>query len=440
MKRLVTAGLVALALPGGASAHANLSKAEPGVGKRLSREPANVRLHFDQAVAPVGASIELHAKKALRRTGAAKRENGGMILRLPVGRLRAGGYTVRWRALSSDGHVISGVYTFGVKAPAPPQTAAFGARGPGPLDDALRWAYFAALALVLGGLAFRLLVLRGPLPHALERRFFAIAGIGLVAAVELGIVAFVVRGYGILNLPFGAFLYSDLSPLAYETRQGHAFVAMTLGYAGIGTLLFLAWLTDRSQLLWPALVLGVALAGGFSLSGHQAVMPGSTWLSEVADWLHLTAALLWLGGLVQLALAVWPAAPELGREAFLRFSRLAVVLVAGLVGGGAYLAILRLPELDDLWTEGYGQVLLVKLGLAGLALSWGGAHHFFVAPALERGTGGRAVAHLPRSLIGESAAGMAVLLVTAMLVNTDPPAKSITAGEQTRPAATARVP
>jgi copper transport protein len=439
VRRILVGVLLALAIPANASGHANLSKVDPGVGKRLRAEPANVRLYFDQAVTPVGASIKVHGPRGLVRSGKAKLERGGTVLRLPVGRLPRGGYTVRWRALSDDAHVISGVYTFGVKAAAPPQAAAFGASGPGPIDDALRWAYFGALALVLGGLAFRLLVLHGPAPPAFERRFFAIAGIGVVAAIEIGIVAFIVRGYGVLNLPFGDFLYSDLSPLAYDTRQGQAFVAMTLGYAGVATLLLLAWLTDRRRLLWPALVVGLALAAGFSLSGHQSVGE-SSWLSELVDWIHLTAALLWLGGLVQLALVVWPTAPELGREAFLRFSRLAVVLVAGLVAGGAYLAILRLPELDDLWTQGYGQVLLVKLGLAGLALSWGGVHHFFVAPALERGTGGRAVAQLPRSLVGESAAGMAVLLVTAMLVNSDPPSKSITAGEQAHPVVTARVP
>ena len=61
----------------------------------------------------------------------------------------------------------------------------------------------------------------------------------------------------------------------------------------------------------------------------------------------------------------------------------------------------------------------MKLGLVSLALLWGAAHHFVVRPALERGA--PLFAGLPRSLIGESAVGMAILLVAAVLVESNPP-------------------
>jgi putative copper export protein len=201
---------------------------------------------------------------------------------------------------------------------------------------------------------------------------------------------------------------------------------MTLGYALVSAFVFLAWLTDRRVLLWPALVLGLGFASGLSLSGHDAVDPGSTWRSTLADWLHLSAAALWVGGLVQLAFVVWPLAPELRRQAFLRFSRLASVLIAVLLGAGVYLSIVRLPALSDLWTQGYGRVLLVKLSLVGLALTWGAVHHFVARPALERGSGGPILARLPRSLAGESAVAMAILLVAAVLVDSKPPSRPAT--------------
>src|SRR5207237_2771127 len=109
------------------------------------------------------------------------------------------------------------------------------------------------------------------------------------------------------------------------------------------------------------------------------------------------------------------------RVAFLRFSKLATVLIAVLLSAGIYLSVLRLPRLSDLWTAGYGQVLLVKLGLVSVALLWGAAHHFVVRPALERGA--PLFAGLPRSLIGESAGGMAILLAAAILVESKPPAR-----------------
>jgi putative copper export protein len=70
-------------------------------------------------------------------------------------------------------------------------------------------------------------------------------------------------------------------------------------------------------------------------------------------------------------------------------------------------------------------VLLVKLALVSLALLWGAVHHFVVRPALERGAA--PFAGLPRSLIGESAVGVAILLVAAILVESRPPPQPVRA-------------
>ena len=69
-------------------------------------------------------------------------------------------------------------------------------------------------------------------------------------------------------------------------------------------------------------------------------------------------------------------------------------------------------------------MLLIKSALVVLALSWGALHHFVVGPALERGRGigSRAVG---RSLLGESAVAIAILLVVAVLVDANPPAKPV---------------
>jgi copper transport protein len=99
------------------------------------------------------------------------------------------------------------------------------------------------------------------------------------------------------------------------------------------------------------------------------------------------------------------------------------VLVALLLGAGVYLSVIRLPRVSDLWTTGYGHVLLVKLSLVAVALLWGAVHHFVARPRLERGPSPTLMARLPRSLLGESAVGMAVLLAAAVLVNSKPPVR-----------------
>src|SRR5262249_28345646 len=157
---------------------------------------------------------------------------------------------------------------------------------------------------------FRLLVLPRAVPPRLERRFFVLSGIGVVAVLEVGILAFLLRAEDALQLPFGKLLYGDLTPIATGTLIGQAFIAMTLGYALVSAFLFLAWLTERLVFLWPAFLLGLGFASGLSLSGHSAADAGSSWVSKLADWGHLSAASLWVGGLAMLALAVWPLAPD----------------------------------------------------------------------------------------------------------------------------------
>jgi putative copper export protein len=117
---------------------------------------------------------------------------------------------------------------------------------------------------------------------------------------------------------------------------------------------------------------------------------------------------------------VWPLAPELRRAAFLRFSRLAPVLISLLLVAGVYLSVLRLPHVSDLWSASYGRVLLIKLSLVCVALLWGAVHHFVARPLVERGDG-RVTGKLRRSLLGEASVGMAVLLLAAILVDSKPP-------------------
>ena len=412
------AAVAALALPGAAGAHATLKGSTPGFGERLQSAPAAVVLRFDQGVKGQASSIEVRSARGRLVSGTARRAGDVRVLTVPLRSLARGGYTVRWRALSGDGHVIAGVFTFGVRAAAPAPDQAFGAAGPDAADHAVRWAYFVSLALLLGGMGFRLAVVGSRAGAALERRFYAVVGIGAVATLETGILAFLLKAEDALQLPFGRLLYGDLSPMANGTRFGAAFIVMTLGFALVSALIFLAWLSDRPVLLWPAFLLGLGFASGLSLSGHAG---SGSWPSQLADWVHLCAACLWLGGLVQLVLVVWPAAPGLRREAFLRFSRVATVLVALLVAAGVYLSVVRLPAVDDLWTTGYGRVLLFKLALVGVALLWGAFHHFVVRPALEGPGSDGVLSRLPRSLAGESAVGMAVLLVAAVLVDSKPP-------------------
>jgi copper transport protein len=410
---------VVLVAPASARAHVTLVASEPVTQSRVDTAPTEVRLRFNQPVEIASNAIRVLGPNGRLLSGTARTEADAYEVVAPVSGLVHGqAYTVRWRVIGEDGHAPAGVFTFGVGVGAPPPTDAVGASGTTWRDDVARWALFGALALLVGPLVVRLLVLRGTsVPPVLERRFHLVGVVAAFLVIDVGIVAFVLRASNALQLPIADLLYGDLQPFAEKTRFGLAFLAMTLGFGIVAALLLVGWVFDRLQLRLPALVLSLALVSGLSLSGHQATEPNATPLSELADWLHLVAASVWVGGLAMLALFVWPLAPALRRRAFLGFARLAVGLVAVMVLAGAYLAFQRLPEPSDLWETLYGRLLLMKLAIVALALAWGAVHHFVVRPRLEAGE----EPDVHPSLVGEVIVAFSILLAAAILTNVAPP-------------------
>lgn len=412
--------LAALALPATALAHVTLESASPATQSSVESAPTEIRLTFNEPVAITTRAIQVFAPGGALLSGASRGIEEGRVVVAPVSKLKAGSaYTVRWRVAGRDGHSPAGVYTFGVGVSAPPPTEAVGAGGTTWKDSLARWLLFIALALLIGPLAMRLLILGGPLPDRLEQLFHIVAVVAALAAINAGIAAFVVRASNALQLSFSDLVYGDLQPFAEKTRFGVAFLVMTVGLGVVAALLMVAWAFDRSGPRWWALGLSIALASGLSLSGHQATESNASRVSELADWVHLVGACIWVGGLVTLAFLVWPTAPELRRRAFLGFSRLAVVVVGAMVLAGGYLALVRLPELSDAWETHYGRLLLLKLAIILVALAWGGVHHTFVRPRLEAGKEPR----VRPSLIGETTVALAVLLAAAVLTNASPPEK-----------------
>ncbi|MFN0153866.1 MAG: copper resistance protein CopC [Gaiella sp.] len=409
----------ALAFPAAALAHAALQSTIPIRQSSLDESPTEVSLTFDQAVTIVPRSIEVFAADGAVVSGAVVARDRGRVLVARLPDLARGAYTVRWRELSADGHIGTGVWTFGVGVPAPSPTEAVGASGLTWKDDVVRFGYLATLSLLLGALAVRLLVLRPGVTGRLRTWLMLSATVGAFGVINTGIAAFVLRGANALQLSFADLLYADLSPFAESTRFGAAFMVTTVGFGLVAALLLLAWTLDRDRLLWPAFVLAALMGAGLSVSGHQGTEADATAFTQGADWVHLTAASIWVGGLAILATVVWALGPDERVGAFLRFSRVATVAVAAMLAAGLYLAFVRLPAMSDLWRTDYGQLLLVKVAIVVLALGVGAFHQLVVKPKLERGIEPRGVV---RSLLGEGTVAMAVLLVAAMLVNGAPPA------------------
>lgn len=114
LRAIVAAAL--LAAGAGAWAHAFLDHAEPKVGATVPVPPRELRLWFSQAVEPAFSTAQVVDANGHRvDTGPAQADaSDRSVLRVPLGPLAPGAYTVNWRAVSVDTHPTTGHFTFRV--------------------------------------------------------------------------------------------------------------------------------------------------------------------------------------------------------------------------------------------------------------------------------------------------------------------------------------
>jgi len=103
-----------------AHAHATLKASTPANGATLSASPQNVTLTFSE---PVKLTL-----LALQRDGGDRQDlkplptKADATITVSAPTLAKGSYVVAWRALSDDGHVMTGQIAFGVGVEAPAVT------------------------------------------------------------------------------------------------------------------------------------------------------------------------------------------------------------------------------------------------------------------------------------------------------------------------------
>ena len=115
--RAALAVALALLLPAGADAHAVLVKSSPARRAVLAQPPARVELTFNERLEPAYSTV------SVRSAADAQVDDGKIVVdpndprRLTVGlsSLEPGRYTVRFRVLSVDGHLVEGTYPFEVR-------------------------------------------------------------------------------------------------------------------------------------------------------------------------------------------------------------------------------------------------------------------------------------------------------------------------------------
>jgi hypothetical protein len=113
MRRLRGAGVwLALLWSAGALAHAQLTDSSPVDGSQLLDGPTALVLSFSEAVQLTALTIQRNGGTAQRLVPP---EQVAARISVPLPKLAAGAYVLRWRTLGSDGHVVPGQIRFSIK-------------------------------------------------------------------------------------------------------------------------------------------------------------------------------------------------------------------------------------------------------------------------------------------------------------------------------------
>ena len=106
--------LVSFLMAGPARAHAHLEKSTPAEGTVLTRSPTTLEMTFSEPARLTALSIQKdqEPKQAIKSLPNAAEET----VRVALPALSPGAYTVSWRVVSPDGHVMSGALHFTIAA------------------------------------------------------------------------------------------------------------------------------------------------------------------------------------------------------------------------------------------------------------------------------------------------------------------------------------
>lgn len=428
-----------LGFPAAVFAHAKLVGSDPAAGATLDNAPTVITLAFTERPelslssvklrGPVGDTVVL----ALSRDSSDEKTIRAVV---PFG-IIPGKYRVIWRAAGSDGHPSRGVIDFVVEAARPRVQSALTTEPVSIVDEPAapmavggalgaifaRWLTFIATFLVIGGIAFRFLVLRRISP----------AGGGLFTEIAetnsatLGIVAAVGAILGSLfkiNRMTGDMPDVPLSAMVLDSIWGFSILLHIAG--ALAVLVSLYWVhrvrEEKRRIAWrvamfssAALVIAPAL-GGHALSGKPVIV------SVIADVMHVAAGSVWLGSLAVIMIVGISAAlktPDTIRPGervasmINAFSPIALICGGTIVATGVISANFNLPAWRSLWTTPYGATLMLKLFFVALLFGAGAWNWKRMKPRL---TGDDAIAPMRSSATLELVIAAVVLNVTAILV------------------------
>lgn len=469
VRRSLQATAVALAilmlLPALAAAHAVVVARSPARDSADNASPALVSVRFSEPVtllAPTDMEVIDRSGNSVVAGTPRVSPRDARVIEAPLQRnLPDGTYTVRFRIVSADSHIIPEAYAWAVgPGPvAPPNLG--GARNQGPSGTggwsvSARFLELVGLGGLLGLLAFRWLIW---VPAWRSRWVARIAGGDREAALAWGRDTFWVA-FGVLavgSMIAEAYLLvtysaSALGTTLLDTLRDASGIGDVLATTRLGSLLQLrgallfalfalgAWqfLTEFGSSAQPkpaqaggarvpsALMAGLILVVlyGISSQGHASQAPWPV-LQIGADIVHIGAGSIWIAGLALVVVTLLrlpravpgTAGIRVSTAVLTRFSRVALVAVAAVVATGLVRSVGQLDDPAQLWQTAFGRSILFKIGLLALAGGLALRNRKVVTSVNALGAPrAAALRSVRRAAAAEFVLGLGIVLIAALLV------------------------
>ena len=355
--------------------------------------------------------------------------------------LQDGIYTASTKVLSKiDGHLVPGTFLFAV-GDVIVDPSMLELDGPEEIvyvpGAAAKFPGLIGQTIVLGAAVASLMVwgtqnkktITGKL-EAVERihhgRFMLTTGAGLVLVLVSDILIIMVQAIKL-----------DASPF---TVLGTSFGVIWIARMAITVVLLGIWfamnkkstLSRRAHV--PILAASLALIATTSMVGHGSSLGEAVGLA--LDYVHNLVAAVWIGGIFYFVFTLLPALSGLAdREKehmslamIPRFSILFVVLVGVVIITGPILMWIIESDVGLITESVFGQLIMLKIALAGIMVGLGGYVQFRVQRRAERNVraGGITVhKRIKRMLKADIVLGFAILGIVALLTNGTLPAGEI---------------
>jgi copper transport protein len=415
--------IAAMSLATPAQAHANLVDTSPFDGAQVESMPSEVIVTFDEPVELPIAALRVFDSFG-DRVDLGDPGHGASPEQLRVSMPAdpgLGWYVATWHVISLDGHPLQGAFIFQVGAGSGDLDhgvideilASSGSRGSAATGAAVRFLGYAGSLIAIGASLFRLLAgARSIIEVKTLIRIAAVTGI-VASALQVPVFAVESSGLGLDALTSIEALSSSLgSPVG---------VAALVRIAGLGLVVVGQ---GQGSVLLPV---GVMAAVGAEVAAGHTVTTDPRWAVWLGDAVHLGAAAVWLGGLAALAVSLRALAADkdgpTGVRLVATFSRLAAWTVLALTATGLVLAWALVRAPSALTSTTFGWTLIAKVAVVFAVLGVATYNRRRLVPAVvaaETGAWGRLV----RTVRIEATGLLAVLVLTAVLVNLPPAAEA----------------